>query len=151
MQRVASKANVAAAPTPRVLNLLRRLRPRLITAKQHPHDGRKITVTLTPQRLDIVRQVRARNREILASSVSIGPEERRRLDELVTLIINIPHAQALNHLGGKARAKCLSEAEIAKTASKGGLARATKLSAAERGRIAKLAVAAREGQRKGEK
>ena len=98
-----------------------------------------------------MRQVRSRNPEILDLSVSIGPEERRRLDELVTLIINSPHAQALNHLGGKARAKCLFEAEIVKIASKSGQARATKLSAAERSRIAKLAVAAREGQRKGEK
>ena len=61
-----------------------------------------------------------------------------------------PHAQALGSLGGKARAKSLSEAEIAKIASKGGRARATKLSAAERSRIAKLAVAARERKRKGE-
>jgi len=62
-----------------------------------------------------------------------------------------PHAQALGHLGGKARAKSLSEAEITKIASKGGRARATKLSAAERSRIAKLAAAARERKRKGEK
>lgn len=61
-----------------------------------------------------------------------------------------PHAQALGSLGGKARAKCLSDSEIAKIASKGGQARATKLSAAERSRIAKLAVAARERKRKGE-
>src|SRR5262252_7937103 len=61
-----------------------------------------------------------------------------------------PHAQALGHLGGKARAKRLSDAEIAKIASKGGRARATKLSAAERSRIARLAVAARERKRKGE-
>ena len=61
------------------------------------------------------------------------------------------HAQALGSLGGKARAKRLSDAEIAKIASKGGQARATKLSAAERSRIAKLAVAARERKRKGEK
>jgi hypothetical protein len=62
-----------------------------------------------------------------------------------------PHAQALGYLGGKARAKSLSETEIAKIASKGGRARATKLSAAERSRIAKLAVASRERKRKGEK
>jgi len=60
-----------------------------------------------------------------------------------------PHAQALGHLGGKARAKRLSEAQITKIASKGGQARAKKLSAAERSRIAKLAVAARERKRKG--
>ena len=60
-----------------------------------------------------------------------------------------PHAQALGSLGGKARAKELSEAEIVKIASKGGKARAAKLSAGERSRIAKLAVAARERKRKG--
>ena len=60
-----------------------------------------------------------------------------------------PHAQALGSLGGKARAKRLSDAEITKIASKGGQGRATKLSAAERSRIAKLAVAARERKRKG--
>jgi hypothetical protein len=62
-----------------------------------------------------------------------------------------PHAQALGHLGGKARAKSLADAEIVEIASKGGKARAAKLSAAERSRIAKLAVAARERKRKGEK
>ncbi len=60
-----------------------------------------------------------------------------------------PNAQALGSLGGKARAKRLSEVETAKIASKGGRARAAKLSAAERSRIAKLAVAARERKRKG--
>lgn len=60
-----------------------------------------------------------------------------------------PHAQALGSLGGKARAKHLSDAEIVKIASKGGRARAAKLSAAERSRIARLAVAARESKRKG--
>ena len=60
-----------------------------------------------------------------------------------------PHAQALGSLGGKARAKELSEAEIVKIASKGGKARAAKLSAGERSRIAKLAVAARERKRVG--
>jgi hypothetical protein len=59
-----------------------------------------------------------------------------------------PHAQALGSLGGKARARNLSEAEIAKIASQGGKARAAKLSAAERSRIAKLGVAARERRRK---
>jgi hypothetical protein len=58
------------------------------------------------------------------------------------------HAQALGALGGKARAKRLSDAEIIKIASKGGKARAAKLSAAELSRIAKLAVAAREKKRK---
>ena len=60
-----------------------------------------------------------------------------------------PNAQALGSLGGKARARNLSDAEVAKIASKGGKARAAKLSAAERSRIAKLAVAAREHKRKG--
>jgi hypothetical protein len=59
-----------------------------------------------------------------------------------------PHAQALGSLGGKARARNLSEAEMAKIASQGGKARAAKLSAAERSRIAKLGVAARERKRK---
>ena len=62
-----------------------------------------------------------------------------------------PNAQALGSLGGKARARNLSEAQVAKIASKGGKARAAKLSAAERSRIAKLAVAARERKRKGGK
>jgi hypothetical protein len=60
-----------------------------------------------------------------------------------------PHAQALGRLGGKARAKSLSDAEITKIASEGGKARAAKLTAAERRRIAKLAVAARERKRRG--
>jgi hypothetical protein len=59
-----------------------------------------------------------------------------------------PHAQALGALGGKARAKSLSEAERSKIAKQGGKARAAKLSAAERSRIAMLAVAARERKRK---
>ena len=59
-----------------------------------------------------------------------------------------PNAQALGSLGGKARARSLSDAEIAKIASKGGKARAAKLSAAELSRIAKRAVAARERKRK---
>src|SRR5262249_17150656 len=45
-------------------------------------------------------------------------------------------------------AKTMSDAEASKIASKGGRARAEKLSAAERTRIAKLAVAARERKRK---
>ena len=55
-----------------------------------------------------------------------------------------PHAQALGRLSAEARAKAHTAAEIA---SKGGKARAEKLSAAERSRIAKLAVAARERKR----
>jgi hypothetical protein len=61
------------------------------------------------------------------------------------------NAQALGSLGGKARARNLSDAEVAKIASKGGKARANKLSAVERSRIAKLAVAARERKREGGK
>jgi len=60
-----------------------------------------------------------------------------------------PHAQALGSLGGKARARNLTDAEVAKIASKGGKARAAKLSAVERSRIAKLAVAARIRKAKG--
>ena len=45
----------------------------------------------------------------------------------------------------------MSDAEVTKIASKGGKARAAKLSAAERSRIAKRAVAARERKRKGGK
>jgi hypothetical protein len=59
-----------------------------------------------------------------------------------------PNAQALGSLGGKARAKSLSDAERARIARKGGKARAAKLSAAELSRIAKLAVAARERKRR---
>lgn len=43
----------------------------------------------------------------------------------------------------------LPDSEITKIASKGGKARAKKLTAAERSRIAKLGVAARERKRKG--
>jgi hypothetical protein len=60
-----------------------------------------------------------------------------------------PNAQALGRLGGKARAKSLSNVERARIARKGGKARAAKLTAAELSRIAKLAVAARERKRKG--
>ena len=60
-----------------------------------------------------------------------------------------PHAQALGSLGGKARAKTLSESDLAKIASKGGKARADSLSAARRSEIAKKAVAARERKKKG--
>jgi hypothetical protein len=59
-----------------------------------------------------------------------------------------PNAQALGSLGGKARAANLSDAEVSSIASKGGKARAATLSAGERKRIAKLAVAARERNRK---
>jgi hypothetical protein len=59
-----------------------------------------------------------------------------------------PHAQALGSLGGKARARNLSDAQVAKISSRGGKARAAKLSATDRSRIAKLAAAARERKRK---
>jgi len=58
-----------------------------------------------------------------------------------------PHAQALGSRGGKARAKRLSHADLSNIASMGGMARAAKLSAAERKRIAKSAVQARERRR----
>jgi hypothetical protein len=60
-----------------------------------------------------------------------------------------PNAQALGKLGGKARAKSLSDDEKTRIASEGGKARAAKLTPAERKRIAKLAVAARERKRRG--
>jgi len=47
------------------------------------------------------------------------------------------------------RGKQLTKAELSKMGKKGGEARAAKLSAAERRRIAKLAVAARERKRRG--
>jgi hypothetical protein len=59
-----------------------------------------------------------------------------------------PHAQALGRLGGEARGKKLSQAEISRIASEGGKARASSLSAAERSRIAKLGVEARERKRR---
>jgi dihydrodipicolinate synthase/N-acetylneuraminate lyase len=62
-----------------------------------------------------------------------------------------PNAQALGSLGGKARAKSLSDAELSEIASAGGKARAETLTAAERKRIAELAVAARERKRKGKR
>ena len=59
-----------------------------------------------------------------------------------------PHAQALGRLGGEARNRSLTQAEISSIASEGGKARARRLSAADRSRIAKLAVEARERKRK---
>ncbi len=52
-------------------------------------------------------------------------------------------AQALGKLGGKARAKSLSDAERSAIATQGATARASKLSAAERSEIASKAVQAR--------
>jgi hypothetical protein len=54
-----------------------------------------------------------------------------------------PAAQALGKLGGKARAKALTEAELSEIARKGAEARASKLTAAERSEIARKAVRAR--------
>jgi hypothetical protein len=62
-----------------------------------------------------------------------------------------PAAQQLGRLGGLVRGKQLSKAELTEMGKKGWKARAAKLSAAERKRIAKLAVAARERKRKGGK
>lgn len=59
-----------------------------------------------------------------------------------------PNAVALGKLGGKARARNLSQAERSAIAQKGAAARNSKLDAAERRRIAKLAVQARERKRK---
>jgi hypothetical protein len=58
-----------------------------------------------------------------------------------------PHAQALGHLGGTARAENLPQSQISKIASKGGKASAKSLSAKRRREIAKKAVAARERNR----
>jgi hypothetical protein len=58
------------------------------------------------------------------------------------------HAQVLGALGGKARAKNLSDARLREIAKEGGKARSQVLSAAERRRIALLAVRAREKKRK---
>jgi hypothetical protein len=66
-----------------------------------------------------------------------------------------PAAQTLGKLGGKARAKALSPAELSKIGKKGATARKAKLSAAERSEIARKAVEARiakhgQQRRKGE-
>jgi hypothetical protein len=54
-----------------------------------------------------------------------------------------PAAVALGRLGGIARAKALSPAEISSIAGKAGKARLTKITAARRSEIARLAVLAR--------
>ncbi len=59
-----------------------------------------------------------------------------------------PNAVALGSLGGTARATKLTRAERSKIAKVAVAARNEKLSAAERQRIAKLAVKARERKRK---
>jgi hypothetical protein len=65
-------------------------------------------------------------------------------------------AQALGKLGGTARAKALSAAELSKIGKKGAKARAAKLTAVQRSEIARKAVQARiakhgQQKRKGEK
>jgi hypothetical protein len=52
-------------------------------------------------------------------------------------------AQALGKLGGKARAKSLSDTQLSEIGRQGASARASKLSAAERSEIARKAVQAR--------
>lgn len=62
-----------------------------------------------------------------------------------------PAAQALGKLGGNARAKALSAAELSEIAKKGAKARSKNLTAAQRSEIARKAVEARiakHGQRK---
>ena len=59
-----------------------------------------------------------------------------------------PAAQQLGRLGGLVRGKQLTKAELSEMGKKGGKARAAKLAAAQRRRIAKLAVGARERKRK---
>lgn len=59
-----------------------------------------------------------------------------------------PAAQALGKLGGKARAKALSDAELSEIARKGAEARANKLSPAKRSEIARKAVKARIAKQK---
>jgi hypothetical protein len=54
-----------------------------------------------------------------------------------------PAAQALGRLGGKARARALSEAELSKIGKMGAQARRKKLTAGERSEIARKAVQAR--------
>ena len=59
-----------------------------------------------------------------------------------------PAAQALGKLGGKARAKALSQDELTEIARKGAEARASKLSAAKRSEIARKAVQVRIAKQK---
>jgi hypothetical protein len=59
-----------------------------------------------------------------------------------------PAAQALGKLGGKARAKALSEDELSEIARKGAEARASKLTASRRSEIARKAVQARIAKQK---
>ena len=61
----------------------------------------------------------------------------------VTMSKKNPAAQALGRLGGKARAKALSKAELSKIGALGARARRKKLTAEERSAIARKAVQAR--------
>lgn len=54
-----------------------------------------------------------------------------------------PAAQALGKLGGKARAKALTESQLSEIGKKGAQARGKKLSSAQRSEIARKAVQAR--------
>jgi hypothetical protein len=54
-----------------------------------------------------------------------------------------PAAQALGRLGGRARAKALSESELSRIGTLGARARRKKLTAKERSEIARKAVQAR--------
>jgi hypothetical protein len=54
-----------------------------------------------------------------------------------------PAAQTLGHLGGKARARSLTKAELSKIGKKGAQSRLEKTTAAERSKIARKAVQAR--------
>ena len=54
-----------------------------------------------------------------------------------------PAAQALGRLGGRARAKALSESELSRIGTLGARARRKKLTAEERSEIARKAVQAR--------
>jgi hypothetical protein len=54
-----------------------------------------------------------------------------------------PAAMTLGRLGGKARAKALTPAELSKIGKKGAKARTSKLTASERSDIARKAVEAR--------
>jgi hypothetical protein len=65
-----------------------------------------------------------------------------------------PSAVALGKLGGKARAKALSDAELSEIGKKGAEARKTLLTSARRSEIARKAVQARiakQGQQKRKK
>jgi DNA-binding MarR family transcriptional regulator len=68
---------------------------RLIAVKAHPHDGRKLTITLTPRGLEIVREMRVRHSEILDWALPLDVDERRRLEETATRVLNGDFAHEL--------------------------------------------------------